>query len=68
MKNRKNILQQLEDVPHILSYATEAWLLHPDDAMLNTAVQNLYHIVVDCVSGLIRILLRTKEGSSCEST
>lgn len=69
MRNSKDILQQLEDVPHMLLRAAEAWKLHSDHdkLLVKTAVQDLCHTVTDCVSELIRILLRTQEGS-CESS
>lgn len=66
IKNKEEILRQLEDLPVLLSTATEKWKLYSRDERLKDAVRNLYETVVDSLSILIRILLRKQEGS-CES-
>lgn len=66
IKNKEEILRQLEDLPVLLSTATEKWKLYSRDERLKDAVRNLLETVVDSLSILIRILLRKQEGS-CES-
>lgn len=66
IKNKEEILKQLEDLPVLLSTATEKWKLYSRDERLKNAARNLYETVVESLSILIRILLRKQEGS-CES-
>lgn len=66
IKNKEVILQQLEDLPILLSTATEKWKFFSHDEKLKIAVYGLYETVMDSLSVLIRILLRTQNGS-CES-
>lgn len=63
IKNKEEILRQLEDLPVLLSTATDKWKLYSRDERLKDAVRNLYETVVDSLSILIRILLRKQEGS-----
>lgn len=63
MKNREDILNQLEDVPLILSTAVEKWKLYPSDDKLKTAAQELCHTVIDSMTVLIKILLHMQKGS-----
>lgn len=63
IKNKEEILRQLEDLPVLLATAAEKWKLYPRDERLKTAVNGLYETVADSLSVLIRILLRTQEGS-----
>lgn len=66
IKNKEAILQQLEDLPILLSTATEKWKFYPHDEKLKIAVHGLYETVMDSLTVLIQILLRTQNGS-CES-
>lgn len=63
IKNKEEILRQLEDLPFLLLTSTETWKLYPCDERLKDAVQNVYLTVVDSLSELISILLRTQNGS-----
>ncbi|KAK7699855.1 hypothetical protein SLS64_011285 [Diaporthe eres] len=63
IKNKEEILRQLEDLPVLLSTATEKWKFYSRDENLKSAVRNLYETVADSLSILIRILLRKQEGS-----
>lgn len=64
IKNKEEVLRQLEDLPLLLSTSVETWKLYPRDERLKDAVQNLYETVVDALSELITILLR-RQSSSC---
>ncbi|KAJ0114044.1 hypothetical protein J7T55_007878 [Diaporthe amygdali] len=63
IKNKDEILQQLDDLPLLLSEATEKWKLYPHDKRLQGAVENLCGTVVDSMTILIEVLLRTQRGS-----
>ncbi|KAG8158267.1 hypothetical protein KVR01_012028 [Diaporthe batatas] len=63
IKNKEEILRQLEDLPLLLSGATETWKLYPRDEKLSKAAQMVYETVVGSLSELISILLRTQRGS-----
>lgn len=63
IKNKDEILRQLEELPALLATATEKWKLYSHDGKLKNAVHSLYETVMDSLSDLIRILLRKQYGS-----
>lgn len=63
MKNREDILEQLEDIPLTLSTVMEKWTLYPREDRLKSAVQGLCYTVIDSMTVLISILLQKQKGS-----
>lgn len=65
IKNKDEILRQLEEFPVLLANTTEKWRLYLHDEKLKNAVHGLCETVMDSLSVLVRILLRIQDGS-CE--
>ena len=65
--NRQKILQVFSDVPDMLAYATEKSMVHPRDATLKIRVRAYCTVIIDSITELTNILLRTHQGK-CKST
>lgn len=64
IENRSNILQMLSDIPKLFASAYEMCSVHRDSKKLRFYVTDLYRVVLESLTELIAILLRTHGGSS----